>query len=89
MTATNPLTVLAITSPAFILIGLGYLTVKTGWLKKNGVQALGWFITRIAVPAAIFQALSSRRFQDILHFDYLLVYASGSLIAFVIFLTIA
>lgn len=82
MTASSPLTVFAITSPAFVLIGLGYLCVKAGWLQKNGVQALGWFITRIGLPAAIFQALSSRSFQDILHFDFLLVYASGSLIAF-------
>lgn len=89
MTASSPLTVLAITSPAFILIGLGYLTVKAGWLQKNGVQALGWFITRIAVPAAIFMALSSRSFEDILHWDYLLVYGIGSLLAFAVVLFIA
>jgi len=82
MSATNPYTVLAVTSPAFILIALGYLSVRVGWLEKSGVKALGWFITRIALPAAIFLALSSRTFQDILHLDYLLVYALGSLIAY-------
>ncbi|MFB1034883.1 MAG: hypothetical protein QMC38_06010, partial [Sinobacterium sp.] len=84
MQVDNPFYVLTITSPAFIVIALGFWSVKAGWLQKSGVNALGWFVTRIALPAAIFQALSSRRFDDILHVDYLTVYGIGSLIAFFI-----
>ena len=89
MSATSPLYILAITSPAFILIAFGYLSVKAQWLEKGGVRALGWFITRIALPSAIFLSLSKKNFQDILHFDYLMIYAAGSLIAYFIIFGVA
>ena len=82
MPTTQLSTILSIVSPAFILIVLGYLTVKFAWLDKRGVRALGWFTTRVALPAAIFQALSSRNLADIFHADYLIVYGVGSLIAY-------
>ncbi|MDX2368764.1 MAG: AEC family transporter [Colwellia sp.] len=74
--------ILSLTSPTFILIAIGYLVVKTGWMAKENVRPLAWFVVNIGLPAALFKALSSRSFQDILHYDYLLVYGLGSLLSF-------
>ena len=74
--------ILSLTSPTFLLIALGYLVVKSGWMPKENVRPLAWFVVNIGLPAAMFKALSSRPFQDILHYDYLLVYGLGSLLSF-------
>jgi predicted permease len=73
---------LSITLPLFILIGIGYSIVRLGWLNKDGTRSLSWFVVNIAVPAAIFSALSSRSFNDIFHRDFLLIYGGGSLLIF-------
>ncbi|MFT7007837.1 MAG: malonate transporter [Colwellia sp.] len=74
--------ILSLTSPTFMLIAMGYLVVKMGWMPKENVRPLAWFVVNIGLPAALFKALSSRSFQDILHYDYLLVYGLGSLFSF-------
>lgn len=74
--------ILSLTSPTFLLIAIGYLVVKVGWMPKDNVRPLAWFVVNIGLPAALFKALSSRSFQDILHYDYLLVYGLGSLLSF-------
>ena len=74
--------ILSLTSPTFLLIAIGYIVVKTGWMAKENVRPLAWFVVNIGLPAALFKALSSRSFQDILHYDYLLVYGLGSLLSF-------
>ncbi|OUR83784.1 permease [Colwellia psychrerythraea] len=74
--------ILSLTSPTFLLIAIGYIVVKTGWMPKENVRPLAWFVVNIGLPAALFKALSSRSFQDILHYDYLLVYGLGSLLSF-------
>lgn len=74
--------ILSLTSPTFMLIAIGYIVVKTGWMPKENVRSLAWFVVNIGLPAALFKALSSRSFQDILHYDYILVYGLGSLLSF-------
>ncbi|PHR83357.1 MAG: permease [Colwellia sp.] len=81
--------ILSLTSPTFMLIAIGYLVVKKGWMPKENVRPLAWFVVNIALPAALFKALSSRSFQDILHYDYLLVYGLGSLLSFATLFTLA
>jgi malonate transporter len=81
--------ILSLTSPTFILIAIGYLVVRTGWMPKENVRSLAWFVVNIALPAALFKALNARSFHDILHYDYLLVYGLGSLLTFVALFTLA
>ncbi len=81
--------VLSITSPIFILIGIGYAAVRYGILQKEGVRTLGAFVVNFGLPAAIFKALSERSFQDILHYNYLLIYGLGSLLSFSILFFLA
>jgi len=78
-----------LTSPIFLLIGLGFLCVRIGWLAKDKTQGLSWFVVNIGLPAAIFTALSSRSLNEILHLDYLFVYGLGSLAAFFTLFSIA
>lgn len=59
--------ILSLTSPTFMLIAIGYIVVKTGWMPKENVRSLAWFVVNIGLTAALFKALSSRFFQDILH----------------------
>ena len=81
--------ILSLTSPTFLLIFIGYLVVKTGWMPKENVRSLAWFVVNIGLPAALFKALSSRSFQDILHYDYLLVVGLGSLLSFALLFALA
>ncbi|MCP4597651.1 AEC family transporter [Neptuniibacter sp.] len=81
--------ILSLTSPTFILIAMGFLTVRFGFLQKDNVRTLAWFVVNFGLPAAMFKALSSRSFQDILHFDYLLIFGLGSLIAFSVMFALA
>lgn len=76
------LEILAITVPVFILIGLGYVAVRTAVLDEAGMRALGRFVIVFALPAMLFQALAQRRFDEIMNSGYLAAYALGSLTAF-------
>jgi predicted permease len=58
-------------------------------MPKENVRPLAWFVVNIGLPAALFKALSSRSFQDILHYDYLLVFGLGSLLSFTALFTVA
>lgn len=81
--------ILSLTSPTFILIAMGYMTVRAGFLQKENVKTLGWFVVNFGLPAALFSSLSSRSFQDVLHYDYLLIFGLGSLLSFSVLFFIA
>ena len=75
------LNVLGVTAPVFLLIGLGYVAVRAGWLGE-GTRALGDFVLRLAMPALIFRALASRPLAEVVDVGLLASYAGASLIAF-------
>jgi len=75
------LDILAITTPVFILIGLGFGAVRLGLFSKPDMRVLGTFVIRFALPAMLFQALSQRPFREVMNSGYLLAYALGSLAA--------
>lgn len=81
--------ILSLTSPTFILIAMGYVTVRAGFLQKDSVRTLAWFVINFGLPAALFRALSSRSFQDILHYDYLLIFGLGSFLSFMLLFILA
>jgi predicted permease len=81
--------ILSLTSPIFLLIGLGYAVVRFKYLGRDAIKTFAWFIINFALPAALFKALSSRSFSDILHFDYLLIFGLGSLLSFTLLFLIA
>ena len=76
--------ILAITGPIFLLIGLGFGAVRTGWFDKALLPALARFVIAFALPALIFRALGQRRLAEVVNGHsgrYLLAYAGGSLLA--------
>lgn len=82
------LSVLSITAPIFILIGLGYLAVKSGILPSAAAPGMGRFVLYFSLPALIFGTLSRMEFSEIIEPSYLLVYATASLLALLIGVTL-
>lgn len=73
------LEILAITSPIFALVGVGYACTRWGVFAKADMRVLGKFVIHLALPALIFKALASRPVADVFNTTYLLGYALGSL----------
>ena len=78
--------ILNITGPIFLIIALGYGAVRLGLFQKSDMRILGRFVMFIALPALLFKALASRALADIVHSDYLLVYALGSAVPLILML---
>lgn len=74
--------ILSTTGPIYLSIAVGFLAARWGLVSKADGQVLGRFVLNFALPAMLFNALASRNFQDVLHPDYLLAYALGSLLSF-------
>lgn len=73
------LEILGITIPIYLTIALGYACTRLGLFAKADMQVFGRFTLQLALPALLFNALSQRSVAEILNFNYLLVYALGSL----------
>lgn len=76
------LTVLGITAPIFILIGLGFLSVRGGLLSREQMRGLGVLVINFALPALLLKALTERRLDEVLNWPYLAAYALASLSLF-------
>ncbi|MGB1092971.1 MAG: AEC family transporter [Oceanobacter sp.] len=76
------LNVLSVTTPIFLLITLGFLTVRRGVLKPTEMPTLGRLVTSVLLPALIFASLAPRKLDEIILPAYLLVYALASLLVF-------
>lgn len=71
--------VLSITAPIFIIIGFGYLAVKSGLMPQEAMPLLGRFVLYFTLPALIFGTLSQMQVSEVIQFDFLTIYALGSL----------
>lgn len=78
------LSILNITAPIFLLVGLGFFAVRFGWMQQNHMQGLGAFVINFALPALIFSALAAKPLREIMIPSYLLAYGLGSLLSFVV-----
>ncbi len=81
-TPARMLNILAITSPVFLLIGLGYAAVQAKLMPGAGMRPLGAFVLTFALPALIFKSLALRPIAEIANVSYLAAYGGGSLIAY-------
>jgi predicted permease len=73
------LDILAITGPIYFCIALGYAVTRWGLFAKAEMRVLGKFVINLALPALLFNAISQRPLREVMHADYLLAYALGSL----------
>ncbi len=76
------LTILAITAPIFILIGLGFASSRFGLFSKIQIAGLGSFVINIALPALIVKALGQKPIGEVFDIAYLTAYGLGSLAIF-------
>jgi len=73
--------VLSITAPIFIIIGFGYLAVKSSLMPQEAMPLLGRFVLYFTLPALIFGTLSKMRVNEVIQSDFLAIYAIGSVSA--------
>ncbi|MBU1295582.1 MAG: AEC family transporter [Gammaproteobacteria bacterium] len=76
--------VISIIAPIFFLILIGFLSIRYSFLPQAAIPGLSRFVLYLALPALIFIKLSSMELKEVLHFDYLAVYAASGLATFFI-----
>lgn len=74
------LDILAITSPIYITILIGFVATRYGWFDKAAMRNFGAFVIKLALPALLFRAVGQRQIGEILNVSYLFAYAGGSLL---------
>ena len=73
------LDILAIVSPIYIIIFLGYATTRAGLFGRAELLTFGKFVIKLALPALVFNAVAQRHIADIIVPGYLLAYTAGAL----------
>lgn len=74
--------IFAATSPIFMMMALGFASVRFGLFPKEGIRFVSLFAVTFALPALMFKSISERPFMEILDVPYLLAYTIGSFVAF-------
>lgn len=74
---------LAVVVPIFLLLALGYCTVKFKLLEQQQVASIGTFVIKVALPAMFLQSLAAKNLNEVWSFEFLAVYGAVSLILFV------
>ena len=78
------LQILTITTPIYLIIGLGYLAVRQGYLARENMPFLGQFLIKVVLPVLVFRAVASHPLGEILNLSYLLVYGLASMLVYAI-----
>lgn len=78
------LDIINITAPIFIIIALGYLTVRLKVIDPRHAKGMGSLVLKIALPALVFNAIADMPFEEVIRPYYLIIYGLGSLLAFVV-----
>ncbi|OBA00257.1 AEC family transporter [Halomonas sp. G11] len=76
------LAILGITTPIFLLIGVGYAARWSGIIQREQLQGVGVFVLYCALPALVIRALTQQPLEEILRLDYLIAYGLGSIVVF-------
>jgi len=74
--------IISVIFPIFIILSVGYLSLRLNMLNTTHVQAIIQFIIKVSLPAFLLYALSTRSFDEIWQMPYFLGYLLGSLILF-------
>lgn len=82
------LEILAITTPIFLLIGMGYLAIAGRIISREQVRGVGTFVMYCALPALVIRALTQNPLEEVFDTQYLLAYGLGSLAVFILGLTV-
>lgn len=77
------LQILGITTPIFLIIGIGFIATRMQWLSREQVAGMGRFVISFALPALVFKALVERPLDEVFERNYILAYGLASLLMFV------
>ncbi|WP_022703328.1 AEC family transporter [Pseudorhodobacter ferrugineus] len=73
-------TVIAITLPIFLVVGLGFAVTRAGLFSAPDMRIFGRFVITIALPALLFNALSKRDVAEVFDPAFMGLYALASLL---------
>lgn len=76
------LEVISTTGVVFVVIALGYVSVRTSVFSETDMDTFGKYVLNFALPALIFRAVSERNVGEIFNVGYLSAYLGGSLLIF-------
>ena len=51
--------IIRIMLPIIVMLGMGYIIQKTGFITEKGMDGVKTYLTRIALPATIFHAMAT------------------------------
>lgn len=74
------LEILAITTPIYLIILIGAMTVRFGLFRKADMGVLGKLVFNLALPCLLVDALSRRHIHEVINIAYLLAYSTGTLL---------
>ena len=83
------LTIIAITTPIFIMIFLGYFAVRSQLVPSETIAGMSKIVMYFTLPALIFSTLARMEFDDVIVPVYLATYAIGSVFTLLIGLFIS
>lgn len=73
-------TVIAITLPIFLVVGLGFGTTRAGLFSVADMRIFGRFVISIALPALLFNAIAKRDVAEVFDPGFMGLYAAASLL---------
>ena len=74
------LQILTITLPIYLIIGLGYLSVRSRLFEREHMAVIGRFILMISMPPLVFRAISQHPLEEVVNVVYLAAYLTASLL---------
>jgi len=83
------LTIIAITTPIFIMIMLGYFAVRVKLVPGDTIAGMAKVVMYFTLPALIFSTLARMEFDDVIVPAYIATYAIGSILTLLIGLFIS
>ncbi|WP_332813917.1 AEC family transporter [Ramlibacter sp.] len=73
--------VLSITLPIYLVMAVGYVATRAGLFARADMRLFGKYVINLALPALLFNALSSRSVAEVLEPVFVLAYGGGALVA--------
>ena len=73
-------TVIAITLPIFLVVGLGFAVTKAGLFSSPDMRIFGRFVISIALPALLFNAIAKRDVAEVFDPWFMGLYLAASLL---------
>ena len=78
------ISVLSITGTLFLIISIGYLSLRWQFLNHEILNLLISYVLYFALPAVIFNALSNQVLSEIINLNYLLPYLIATIIVLIL-----